>query len=98
MSRPVRSKVIQLNSFGTVTGFVFEDGGSVEMIMALPELSRLLNAWEAYEKSKNKPDEKLLAALDVLAIKARAHFGTTIRAEVPIAKWKAKLTPIIREE
>jgi hypothetical protein len=98
MSRSARSEEIQLHSFGVVTGFVFEHGGSVEILMARPEVSRLLHAWEDYEKSKNKPDEKLLAALDVLAVKAHARFGTTIRAEVPIAKWKAKLTPVIRGE
>ena len=44
---------------------------------------------------KEKPDDKLVAALETLLRKVYGHFDVPMVAEVPIARWKAKLTPIV---
>jgi hypothetical protein len=60
---------IPLASFGAVTGFVFERGGAMEMVMTFLEMSRLLAEWVEHEQTKRKPDPRTLAALEVLASK-----------------------------
>ncbi len=95
MSANAKRSVICLPSFGCVTGLRFDRGGSAEVLMTRPELSRLLRAWRTYETGKKKPDDKLVAALETLLRKVYGHFDVPMVAEVPIARWKAKLTPIV---
>lgn len=49
-----------------------------------------------HEGEKPKPDEKTLAALDILTRKVR-KFGAAIVTEVPIAQRKVKFEPIFRD-
>ena len=93
MSRVTKNSEIRLLSFGTVTKLIFEAGGYAEILMTGPELSRILDAWRTYEREKTKPDEKVIAALDLLCRKARGSFGAAIRAEVPIAQRSARIRP-----
>jgi hypothetical protein len=91
-----RVSEIRIPSFGGVTGLIFEKGGYAEVLMTWPELYRLLRVWMAHEERKSRPDEKLIGALEVLCRKAH-RFDAAIVAEVPIAQWKAKITPILRK-
>ena len=96
MSRARRVDNISLRSFGAVIGLIFVGGGSAEIVMSRVEMSRILGALRDYEKGKNKPDEKLVAALDVVCRKAHGRFDRVrVVAEVPIAARKARITPII---
>lgn len=74
---------------------VFEEGGSAEMLMMPGELSRLLDVWIKHERKNPKPDEKTLAALDVLTRKVR-KLDVAIVAEVPIAQRRVRFEPIFR--
>ncbi len=96
MGKARRVSEIRIPSFGSVTGLIFEKGGYAEVLMTFPELDRLLREWMAHEKRKLRPDGKVIAALEVLRRKVYG-FDAAIVAEVPIAKWKAKITPILRE-
>ena len=96
MGKVRRVSEIRIPGFGSVTGLIFEKGGCAEILMTFPELHRLLEEWRAHEKRKSKPDGKLIAALEVLCRKVHG-FNMRIVAEVPIAKWRAKITPILRK-
>ena len=96
MGKARRVSEIRIPSFGSVIGLIFEKGGCAEVLMTWPELDRLLREWMAHEKRKAKPDGKLIAALEVLSRKVDG-FNARIVAEVPIAQWRAKITPILRE-
>jgi hypothetical protein len=87
-------KTVQLPSFGSVTGLIFDRGGSAEIIMDGLEVMRVLEVWKEHEEGKKKPDQRVLAALNLLSPKAR---GLDLRlvAEVPIAQKRAKLTPVL---
>jgi hypothetical protein len=74
---------------------VFEDGGSAEMLMMPLELLRLLDGWTDHERQKPKPDEKTLAALDILTRKVR-KLDATFVVEAPIAQRKVRFEPIFR--
>lgn len=95
VSRKKRDKRIRLTQFGACIGMVFEHGGSAEMLMMPLELLRLLDAWIDHEQKKPKPDEKTLAALDILTRKVR-KLDTEIVAEVPIAQTRVRFEPIFR--
>ena len=86
---------IHLRRFGSVTGLNFEDGGSAEMLMTVPEVSRILKAWLSHEKKRRRPDEKTVSALAVLNRKVY-KFEAAIVAEVPIAQRRAKIVPVLR--
>lgn len=86
---------IHITRFGACIGMVFEEGGSAEMLMMPLELSRLLDVWIDHEGKKPKPDEKTLAALDVLTRKVR-KLDVAIVAEVPIAQRRVRFEPILR--
>lgn len=97
MGKRTKRERIHLTRFGACIGMVFEDGGCAEILMMPLELSRLLGTWIDHERQKSKPDEKTLAALDVLTRKAR-KFDAAIVAEVPIAQRKVRFEPIFRSE
>ena len=94
MGRRVDKKRIRLSQFGTCIGLVFEKGGSAEMLMTFPEISRLLGVWSDHERQKRNPDEKTLSALNILSKKVR-KFDAAVVAEVPIAQRRAKIVPIV---
>ena len=94
MTRRKQQKRIRLENFGSVIGLIFEDGGSAEVLMTFPELSHLVKSWLAYEESKRKPGAKTIAALNVLREKVY-KFDAGFVAEVPIAKVRAKIVPVI---
>ena len=75
----------QIARFGSVRSLLVVDGGlSAEVALAPLEMSRLLSAWKDFESAKVKPDERVLAALDLLISRARTK-APRIVAEVPIA-------------
>jgi hypothetical protein len=86
---------IRIPMFGSATGLIFENGGYVEVLMTFPEVHKLLDAWKEHEKGKAEPDKQLLETLESLFEKA-FDSNVAIVAEVPIAKWRAKIIPIIR--
>ncbi len=96
MRRQQDSSDIRLRSFGSLTGLIFERGGYAEIQMTRFELCRIVDAWRAHERAKNNPDEKLLAALNVVSKKSHSRFKAAMVAEVPIAMWRAEIVPIIR--
>ena len=99
MKGPKRSnkKRIRIPSFGAVVGLGFPRGGFAEVALSWPEFSYVLHAWERYERRRPKPDERVLAALDVLNKKVH-KLNAVFVAEVPIAQRRAKITPIFGEE
>jgi hypothetical protein len=96
MGKRTKTERINLTRFGACIGMVFEDGESAEILMMPLELLRLLDTWIDHERQKPEPDEKTLAALDVLTRKA-CKFDAAIVAEVPIAQRKVRFEPIFRE-
>lgn len=90
-------KSIRIPSFGAVVGLGFPEGGFAEVAMSWPEFSYILEAWESYERARPKPDERVLAALDVLN-KRVPKLNAVFVAEVPIAQRRAKITPVFDEE
>jgi hypothetical protein len=94
--KPKAQKRIRLTRFGACIGMLFEDGGAAEMLMMPLELKRLLLAWMEQESQKPKPDEKTLAALNVLTRKVR-NFDGAIVTEVPIAQRKVRFEPLFRD-
>ena len=98
--RPAKHRIdqIDLASFGCVVGLVFVDGGAAEISMRRGEVSRILEALTDLEKSRRKPDQRLVAALEVVCRKLYSRFERVrIVAEVPIATRRARITPIIEE-
>jgi hypothetical protein len=53
MGRRLNKKRIRVSQFGSCIGLVFEKGGSAEMLMAFPEISRLLDVWSDHERQKH---------------------------------------------
>src|SRR5664279_875358 len=97
VTRRSDKKRIRIPSFGAVVGLGFPEGGFAEVAMSWPEFSYVLHAWEQYERGRSKPDQQVLAALEVLNKKAR-KLNAVFVAEVPIAQRRAKITPIFGEE
>jgi hypothetical protein len=91
------AKTIRIPSFGAVIGLGFNHGGFAEVAMSWPEFSYVLHAWEKYERKRPEPDERVLAALDLLDHKVH-KLGAVFVAEVPIAPRRAKITPVFRGE
>ena len=80
-----KDKRTQIARFGCVRSLLIVNGGpSAEVALAPLEMSRLLSAWKEFESAKGKPDERVLAALDLLIPQARTK-APGIVAEVPIA-------------
>ena len=88
---------IHLRRFGSVTGLNFEDGGSAEMLMTFPEVSRILKAWLDHERKRHRPDEKTVSALSVLSRKVYKFKGAIV-ADVPIAQRRAKIVPVVGDD
>src|SRR4051812_26128194 len=94
MPRKKAVKTIRIRSFGSLVGLLFERGGSAEVLMTFPELSRLVDAWSAYERAKTRADEETLEALNVLRKRAR-RFDAAFIVEVPIAQRRARIVPVV---
>lgn len=96
MAAKRRLKSAWLQSWGSVIGLTFERGGSVEVLMTWPEVDRILHAWEQHEAEKKRPDGKVLEALKLLQRRVSRLNGELI-AEVPIARRRALIIPIVPE-
>lgn len=88
---------IRMPRFGGLTGLLFEHGGEAEVVMQGLELMRILEVWEEHEAGKKKPNERIIAALRLLAPEARDSHLRLV-AEVPIAQTRAKIEPVIDSE
>lgn len=94
--RGPKQKMIRIPRFGSCIGLIFEEGGSAEILMTFPEISRLMRSWVDHEQQSRNPDEKTISALNVLLKRVR-KFDAALVAEVPIAQRKAKIVPIFNE-
>jgi hypothetical protein len=94
--RGSKHKRIRIPRFGSCIGLIFEKGGSAEILMTFPEISRLMRSWVDHEQQRRNPDEKTISALNVLLKKVR-KFDAALVAEVPIAQRRAKIVPIFNE-
>jgi len=87
------SKALYLDSFGSLIGFRFSrNQGSAEVLMTWPELQRILEVVTEYEKSKTKPNERAIEALELLH-KYFLGFPIGLVANVVIGQSHVKLEP-----
>jgi hypothetical protein len=94
----VKPNRVCIPSWGAVTGLVFENGGSAEVVLNPVEFHRLLDTWEQHELGKKRPDERVLAALRTLSQKARTS-APCVLAEVPITRSRrVQLIPDLDDE
>lgn len=96
MGRQQKIGEIRIPKCGSAIGLIFEHGGEVEVLMALSDVSRLLEAWRMYERDiRKKPRAKVLSALETLI--RHTEIGATFRlvVEAPIAARRARLEPVL---
>lgn len=87
---------IRVKSFGSLVALRFVSGGTAEVLMTTPEVTRILRACDAFEASRAEPNQEAQEAIDLLL----EHFSEieesiSLLADVPIAALGARLVPSI---
>jgi len=89
-----RPEPIKLPRFGTLVGFTFGGQGTAQVLMGVPEISRIIDACIDHENNKKKPDAKIIQAFSAI-VDYLHDSNIEVMADIVIAQHAVRLTPII---